>query len=240
MDISQILKILETNRSFKIVFFGDSITSAEWVHPNWREIVEYVLKEESSNILRDWKLPSWGIRCINSGFDGSNSKDWLEKLHNEVLDYKPDMVIVMGTLNDMDMKITSDESKENIKSLLNTLVRNIPLVVYCTDLASSNDTYNKGYFEYVEKVKEIFPFENVLFINIFEEFTKFNRSKFFTFESTGNEAVGIEPGQIDFIHPNQLGNAYIAKIILNKVFEINFDPEKYILENNSGKMFPDY
>ena len=53
---------LKQGSTFKIVFLGDSITSAEWVHPNYREIIEYVLKQELENDLEDWKLPSWGIR----------------------------------------------------------------------------------------------------------------------------------------------------------------------------------
>ncbi|KKS30698.1 MAG: hypothetical protein UU92_C0021G0013 [candidate division WWE3 bacterium GW2011_GWA1_42_12] len=46
MYLEKVTKSLKENGSYRILFLGDSITSAEWVHPNWREIVEYVLKEE--------------------------------------------------------------------------------------------------------------------------------------------------------------------------------------------------
>ncbi|NMB56729.1 hypothetical protein GYA19_02210 [Candidatus Beckwithbacteria bacterium] len=41
-DIKQTL--LKTSK-YWIVFTGDSITSCEWVHPNWRDIVIYVLQD---------------------------------------------------------------------------------------------------------------------------------------------------------------------------------------------------
>ena len=84
MFIEEAINSLYEKGSYKIVFLGDSITSAEWVHPNWREIVEYVLREELSAKFEDWKLPSWGVRCVNSGFDGSTTRDWLNLLDSSV------------------------------------------------------------------------------------------------------------------------------------------------------------
>ncbi len=240
MYLEQLINTLKNKGAYKIVFLGDSITSAEWVHPNWRDAVEYVLKIELSEKLNDWNLPSWGIRCINSGFDGATTRDWLSKIKTDVLDYKPDMVIVMGTINDMNLKIPSDETKNNIEQLLNALTSNVTSVIYSTDLVTNNNDYNQKYQEYLSKVTSLFPRNNILFINMYEEFKKLDLNKFFTFESIGNDVVGIKQGDLDFIHPNQLGNAYIAKIILDKVFNIKFDPEKYIQENNEGKMFPNY
>ena len=83
---------LLSGKRFKIVFLGDSITSAEHVHPNWREIVEYVLKEELSKKV-DWKIPSWGTRCFNSGFDGATTKDIVDRLEPDVFIYKPETAL---------------------------------------------------------------------------------------------------------------------------------------------------
>jgi len=44
--MEKIKEALEKNGKYWIAFVGDSITSTEWVHPNWREIVEYVLKDK--------------------------------------------------------------------------------------------------------------------------------------------------------------------------------------------------
>jgi hypothetical protein len=59
LSINQIKDYLNKNDKFRIVFVGDSITSTEWVHPNWREIIEYVIKEELEKIISDWRIPSW-------------------------------------------------------------------------------------------------------------------------------------------------------------------------------------
>jgi len=97
--MKNIKRKLDNNGKFWITFAGDSITSCEWVHPNWREIVEYVLKNELSKAMIDWKKPSWGIRCFNWGLDGSISTDIVERL-GQITDSKPDMMIVMIGAND--------------------------------------------------------------------------------------------------------------------------------------------
>ncbi|HSX39124.1 MAG TPA: SGNH/GDSL hydrolase family protein, partial [Candidatus Saccharimonadales bacterium] len=105
---------LTDKNSFKIVYLGDSITSSSWLHPNWRDIIEYVLEDKLMEEFKDWKIPSWGIRHINSGFDGSTSHDWLDKVQTQVINYNPDLVIVMGTSNDSLLKITPQQHSENI------------------------------------------------------------------------------------------------------------------------------
>jgi lysophospholipase L1-like esterase len=238
--LNQITSTLEAQKSFKIACLGDSITSAEWVHPNWRDVLEYVLKEELSAKVSDWRLASWGLRFINAGLDGSSTRTWLDRVEADVLKYKPDMVIVMGTLNDMDLKVPVEESTTNLSDLLSKIKSSVASIIYSTDIASNNDQYNAKYLPYLTSIKNIFPLEGITFVNMFEEFEKLHKDRFFTFESTGNPDAGIKPGELDFIHPNQLGNAYIAKILLEQSFGINFDPEKYIQENNAGRMFPKY
>ena len=222
------------------MFLGDSITSAEWVHPNWREIIEYVVKEELTKALSDWKLPSWGVRCINSGFDGSTTRDWLYLLEQAVFAYNPDMVLVLGTPNDKDLKISVDEYKNNMRKVLQALSAKVTDVVYCTDLTANKPSYNESSQAYLEAVKTIFPIKNVLYVDLFNKFQSLDLNKLYTFVSTGNEDIDLKPGEFDFIHPNQLGNAYIAKFILETAFGVSFDPEKYMNSNNSGAMFPAY
>jgi hypothetical protein len=86
----------------------------------------------------------------------------------------------------------------------------------------------------------LFPVKGVKLINLFELYSQYDLKKFFTFISSGNEDLEIKPGEIDFLHPNQLGNAYIAKIILKEAFSVNFDPETYIKDTLAGEMFPKY
>ena len=75
------------------------------------------------------------------------------------------------------------------------------------------------YGKYVEIDRNL-NLESVKFINLFEEFDKFPKERIFTFISEEIGVVGLKKGDVDFLHPNQLGNAYIAKTILREVFGV--------------------
>ncbi len=191
--------------------------------------------------FKDWKIPSWGIRHINSGFDGSTSQDWLDKVQTQVINYNPDLVIVMGTSNDSLLKITPQQHSENIRKLLDELEKAVDNIVFCTDIVGGKDELNQTYEPYFEELVKVFPHNKVHFLNLYKELEKYDVSKFFTLiNNFGNPANNLKPGEIDFVHPNVLGNAYIAKIILEQVFGIDFNPEKYLEDLSKSIMFPRY
>lgn len=231
---------------YRIVFLGDSITSAEWVHPNWREIVEYVLKQEFGYRIGSgefgWKLAEWGIRCFNAGFDGATTEDMLQRLDTDVLVHNPDMVIVCGGDNDMHLKRTDMELKESLSKIVSKLESSTKGSIYMSPpsgpASRANDEENLRQF--MKPALLLFPRDNMQFIDLFLEYKKFDTERFFTFVSIGNEHAGLKPGDIDFLHPNQLGNAYIAKIVLEHGFGISFDPDLYIEKTLAGEMFPSY
>jgi NAD kinase len=236
--IDKIKNKLEEEGKFWIGFVGDSITSCEWVHPNWREIVEYVIKEELQKLMSGWKVPSWGVRCFNCGYDGATTKDVVEKI-GEIEGLHPDLVILMIGGNDSVLRVSKEEHKKNIREIAASLAAKSIDLIYSTDSKPWNEKLTKTYGEYVEVDKKL-KIENTQFINLFEEFDNFPTERIFTFKSEGIEVVGIKKGDLDFLHPNQLGNAYIAKIILKEVFGIDFDPEKYIKTTLSGEKYPQY
>ena len=227
--MKKIIDALNSKGKYHIAFVGDSLTSCEWVHPNWREIVEYVLKEElQKEFGNNWRLPSWGIRCFNFGFDGSTTKDILEKISNDkfLMSSEIDLRITMIGANDPILGVSIEEHKENMKRIKDSLE------ILATDIKPNNIVAAERYRKYVETDKD------VVTINMFEEFNPEDR--FFTFISEENLDEGIKEGELDYWHPNQLGNAYIAKIVLEKLFEIKFDPEKYIETNLKGYKYPEY
>jgi lysophospholipase L1-like esterase len=240
VKIKDIKDHLLSDQRFKIVFLGDSITSAEWIHPNWREIVEYVLKEELMKIIEDWKIPSWGIRCFNSGLDGATTKDLLGHVENYVFAYQPEMVICIIGENDMHFKINPSQHKKNVERLIKRISSKTSHFVFCTSIPTLNNNLNQKYSEYVKQIEPLFPHPKVQFINLFKIYQKFELKKIFTFESTGNEVVGIKPGEVDYLHPNHLGNAYIAKVLLKEIFGIKFNPYLYIKGSFENVMYPKY
>ena len=235
MNISDIKKDILKGRKINIVFIGDSITSTEWVHPNWREIVEYVLKEELTKQITDWKIPSWSIRCYNFGFDGSTTKDILDRIQI-IKTVNPTIVMFLANSNDLHPNIDLKEYKKQIEQIIiklhaKTLLMNM--------IPGNQQEYNNELSQYAEQITKI-NLKNSQVIDTFSEYSKFALSRFFTFKSTGNPVLNLKPGDIDYVHPNQLGNAYIAKIILEKGFNIKFNPEKFMKETLSGQMYPGY
>jgi len=234
VNLLEISQILEQKNKFWIAFVGDSITSTEWVHPNWREIVEYVLKEELTKVLNgNWKLPSWGIRCFNFGFDGSTTKDILEKV-NDIKLVNPDLVIAMIGGNDPVLNISVEDHVDNILRIKNGLDTNF---VFSTDNKPWNEAAALKYHPFIQADKQM---KLDKFINMFDISDSFPKEKIYTFVSEENIVENIKAGDLDYWHPNQLGNAYIAKVMLKKVFSIEFDPEKYWQSTQSGEKYPSY
>ncbi len=237
--LKTIQKYILKNKIFRIIFIGDSLTSGEWVHPNWREIIEYVLKEELTKNIKDWKIPSWNIRCFNAGLDGSTTKDQLVRLDEYVFLNKPNLAFIMLGGNDKYF-LNPEDTNINLKTILSRLNEKDITTVLSNDPYSINENHNKKYAPYKEKINSLSKDADI-FVDLYSEYKKFPLKKIYTFISeNGNKDAGIEKGTIDFAHPNQLGNAYIAKVFLEKVFGIPFDPEKFMKETLKGEMYPSY
>ena len=234
--MDKIRKALEKNGKYWIAFVGDSSTSTEWVHPNWREIVEYVLKDILQKEMSDWRLPSWGIRCFNFGFDGATTKDLLEKMET-IIEHKPDLVVVMAGGNDPILGISKENHKNNVLAMAKKLALNNIELVYTTGSKPWNKVSSDKYLPYVEVDRDL-KLDNL--IDLYKESEDFPSERIYTFESEEIPEENIKEGDLDFCHPNQLGNAYVAKIILKEVFGVDFDPEKYIETTAKGYKYPEY
>lgn len=240
VSLDEIKKQLETTKKYWIVFTGDSITSCEWVHPNWREIVEYVLKEELTDKLDDWTIPSWGIRCFNFAYDGGTTKNILDHADDMLLG-KPDLIISLMGGNDPAFGVSIAEHVDNIKKFTEKINSNGTKVVWCSSTPAGEEaTKNTEYQPYAEYSMKIPTNDKLQLVDMFTIYRNFPLKKFYTFRSEENPIEGIKEGDPDFWHPNQLGNAYIAKVILKEVFGVEFDPEKYIEDANRGEKFPKY
>lgn len=237
--MDKIKEALKKNGKYWIAFVGDSITSTEWIHPNWREVVEYVLKEEMCDKFPDYRTSSWGIRCFNFGYDGATTKDILNKVDdiNMVL---PNILIGIMGGNDPTFGIKLDESKENLENIFDKIDSKTQIVWCNSTPAGKGNKKNTQYEPYANVLFGLKDRNNLQIIDMFNIYRDLPTEKFFTFISEENIDEGIKAGEIDMQHPNQLGNAYIAKVILEKIWDIKFDPEKYIKSVNKGEKLPEY
>lgn len=241
ITLEQIKHQLELKSRYWICFTGDSITSCEWVHPNWRDIVIYVLQNELTEIMGgDWKTPEWGIKGINFAYDGATTKDIVDRL-NDIFSIKPQLVIgVMGG-NDPTLNVSIEDSVKNIEKIITTSLNVGAKVIWANSTPAGNGSKKNAEYEPYAKAFNAIPSRAGLTkIDLFEIYKKFPTDKFFTFISEENPVEGVKAGEIDLQHPNQLGNAYIAKVILKEGFGIEFDPEKYINQTIQGAKLPEY
>ncbi len=225
INISDIQKQIDKTDKYWIAFVGDSITSCEWVHPNWREIVQYVLNDKLGG--------DWGFRGFNFGYDGSTTKDILEKV-DYIKSVNPDLVIMMIGGNDPFLNVSVEDHIKNINEIKNKLDTSF---VLSTDNKPWDDVAISKYLPYIEADKKLGIDK---FINLFERSDAFPKERIYTFISEENPVENIKAGDLDYWHPNQLGNAYIAKVILKEVFKIDFDPELYIKDTVEGQKTPKY
>ena len=229
--MDKIKEALKKNGKYWIVFVGDSITSTEWVHPNWREIVEYVLKNKLDG--------DWGIKFFNFGYDGSTTADVLKRV-DEINVVNPNMVIGLMGGNDPTFGIKPNQTKENLENIFDEIDSKTQIVWCNSTSALKGNKKNTEYEPYANVLYGLKDRDNLQKIDMFKIYKEFPTEKFFTFISEENVDEGIKAGEIDPQHPNQLGNAYIAKVILDKIWGIKFDPEKYIKSTNSGDKLPGY
>lgn len=213
--------------SYWIVFTGDSITSCEWVHPNWREIVEYALKD---------KLNDWGLKTFNFAYDGATSRD-LANRSSELNLLKPDLVILLTGANDPFQNIEPEEFRGNVLKIKNAVEESGSRFILSSDNYPNNEWAASKCIPYIDELKSV----TSDFINLFELSKTFPKDKIYTFiQEMDIPEERAEKNKTDFWHPNQLGNAYIAKVILKEVFGIEFDPELYIQTTLTGEKYPKY
>lgn len=200
-----------SKKPFTLVCVGDSTTSQEWCHPNWIDWLYFTFRQQSD------ETDSWKRKIINSGLDGNDIKHTIEDFDNLIGMYKPDLVILSLGFNslekDYDVKKYTEELILKIKSI-------------CSDVAiwSTYETSNPIYSEKLKlsslMYQELCKKFGCKFLDIYSEFRKYDLKKLFTYiHQWENEDWGLKPGDIDFIHCNEIGNQIIAEKMLKELFD---------------------
>jgi len=238
--LQKIKNFLEEDKVYKIAFLGDSITSSEDIRPNYVDIINYILKEELTKITGNWELPYWKLKIINSGLNGATSKLLLDTLKENILDYNPHLAIAMVGKNDPYLGISSKSFSRNIEKVLSRMkTKNIDIVI-CSPNASLRTSFNEKIEPYLKEIKYVSNKLRILYVDIFKEFQAFNLKQLFTVISPGNKELGIGRWETDPIHPNTLGHARIAQVILEKVFKIKFNIKKFFKDLEKMNAFYRY
>lgn len=211
MSLDDIKKALADKKKFWVVFTGDSLTSCEWVHPNWRDIVIYVLQKEMTKSLGgDWRTSEWGVRGFNSAYDGATTRDILSHIEDIILT-QPDLTIGLMGGNDPLFGVSVAEHFANINHIVTKLIAAKSRVVWCTSTpAGSKSQKNLHYAPYATASLAVIKRPQLQLVDMFTLYQGFPLNRVFTFRDEEDPDLGIKEGDPDLSHPNQLGNAYIA------------------------------
>ena len=213
------LKKFKDYENLIVLLIGSSITSQEWCHPNWHDWMEYTFRQDEN-----WDK-AWKRKIINTARDGASISHYLNNFDTEILRFKPDLVIeslgVNSIIPDLDEAKTQKEIYELNKRILG---EGFELATWSYQLGSA--TYDERMKRLRDIHKELALELNYQFVDIYEEFKKYDLSKIFMFiHPWQNKPWGMKPGDVDFLHCNEVGNQIIAEKLLKELFdkEINRD-----------------
>ncbi len=185
----------------KLICLGDSQTFGLGLHR----------AQKWTTLLAD----NLGWEVINAGVNGDTSSGMLARLRYEVLDRKPDVVMVMGGGNDFIVGADIGSVKANINAIVQQcLAANIRVILASELLLYPeliSDEYKKlADFDKVnEKLKEFADWLPVL-CAVFPGITYIDLQKLYWDETGGS----IEFSS-DGLHTNKAGAEIIAKILTN-------------------------
>lgn len=230
--MNDVVEKFKNGNQLSIVCIGDSTTSQEWCHPNWVDWLTFVFKqsvESSENVNR---------KIINSGVDGGNVYDYIKYFESTIGMYKPDLVIMSLGFNHI-------EKMETFEKDTQTLIDMIKGIGAKVALWSTYETPNSKYSVQLSKANEIYRNlcnkNDCMYIDIYNEFKKYSIEKLFTYtHQWENKEWNLRPGDIDFLHCNEIGNQIIAEKILLELFQTDTSfTETWIYKGGKmGNMFP--
>jgi lysophospholipase L1-like esterase len=221
-----------TQKTIRILTFGDSITEGERPGVNSVQTYTYYLGK-----LLKWN--GFDVEMIREGISGEDTDHALSRIKRDVIEKKPDYVIIMYGTNDAYIDVQDDETdttpripleryRKNLHTMVQTLRQNNIKPVLMTPIPMGNswiqeigiyktNNINFKLKEYVEAVRRVSKEEKVPLVDHFRKWLKW--------KEWGKD---INTLMTDGVHPNPDGHRFIAKSIfkvlkgeLKAVFVIN-------------------
>jgi len=194
-----------TAKPKKIIFFGDSITQ-QGVKPGG--YVDLIKKS----------LDSSKYEVIGAGIGGNKIYDLYLRMENDVLNKKPDLVVIYIGVNDVWHKLSSrtgtdqDKFVKFYQALINKIQANGAKVILCTpavigEKKSGANEMDSELDKYTEEVRKLAVKNNLPLVDLRKLFTEYDLQ---------NNPQDLEKGILtrDGVHLNDLGNKTLAETLL--------------------------
>lgn len=193
---------LNDHAPIKLVCFGDSVTGV-YYHTGGRRAYTDMIKIALQN-----GFYGIDITAINAGVSGNTTVNALERIEQDVLAHKPDLVTVMFGLNDM-TRVPIEDYRANLRAIVERCRAAGAEVILCTP-NSIQDTAERPVeklIQYADVVRAVAAATDVPLADCFRDFEKVRE---------GNEQQWAML-MSDEIHPNMAGHKQIATTIASTI-----------------------
>lgn len=204
----------------KLLFIGDSITDCERAKPDGEGLFGALGKGYVSLVdaLLQAVYPQLGIRVVNKGIGGNTVRDLKNRWQEDVIERKPDWLVVMIGINDVwrqydlpaikETHVYIDEYEETLRALVAEAKRRIPNLVLMTPFyleSHKADAMRRTMDEYGQVVRSLAKESGALFVDTQAAFDKLLAELYSATLAW------------DRVHPTQAGHAVLARAFLGAV-----------------------
>lgn len=198
----------------KVIFFGDSITQAGVQPKGYITIIAQSL--EKQGIKDKYEL-------IGAGIGGNKIYDLYLRLEDDVLNKKPDLVLIYIGVNDVWHKSTfgtgtdPDKFVKFYQAIINKIQANGAKIVLCTPAAigertDSSNMQDGDMNNYSNLIRDLAKKNNLKLVDLRKEVLDYNLKN-----NPENKEKGILT--TDRVHLNDLGNQFVADKMMPLIIE---------------------
>lgn len=213
-----------------VVAFGDSLTAKREGVVTYSEVIQ---AEFNKNKI--------GATVINSGVPGNTSSMAKARFEKDVLEHKPDLVILLLGTNDAAVDVWKDPPatgprvpidvyEQNMRGFIKALKAQGSKIIVVTPLPTRWTEKLKGMYgkppydptdpdgfniilkSYVQRIRDVAASENVKLIDMYKEFSKYDKVK----------GRSMDDLFLDGLHPNTKGQSILAAPLLKAIREMKF------------------
>lgn len=189
-------------KSIKIAFLGDSITENGWVNDyGYVNLVQTALDDAG-----------YDVTVIPAGISGNTTRAMLNRMDNDVIAQKPDIMFFMGGINNIwfDYETYDDFEKDVTEIVKKAQQNNIKVILISLTIIDEdlNGIKNETILEYNNFLKLFANENNLLYIDVNKEIRNALKKK--------NPTQAENLLTYDGVHLNPLGNKIIADKIIKE------------------------
>lgn len=198
---------------FRAVCVGDAVTSQSPVKPSWSDWLQRAFWE----MIEPQK--AWRRQVINTAYSRATVRHVATYITHYVTQFKPDVIILSFGATPLFPTYEEATFISELDMILSALKKaNIPVIGW-SPYPFSGGIARDGIFSleriYQQKMQE----NGGIYVDVVHEFDNIELSKIFTvIAAEKSELFGLQPGSLDHIHPNEIGQYVIAR----KIAEVGF------------------